>query len=63
MNAQTIEIDLFGLFTVRLEDVLRQGGAYVEIMNQRGDGVLYIPVGIAELVIQTLSNQPMGERQ
>ena len=58
-----MNIDLFSLLAVTQEQMLRDGGVYIETLNQYNDGTLYIPVSISELVNQDLSNQQPGEEQ
>jgi hypothetical protein len=56
-------IDLFSLFTVKRDVMLREGGIYIETLNAAEDGVVYIRTSALEEVIETISNQPPGELQ
>ena len=58
-----MNIDLFSLFTVTREEAMSQGGTFIETLNAAGDGVTYIPVSLADLVNETTTNQPQGEKQ
>jgi hypothetical protein len=57
----TNDINLFDLFTVDRRETERSGGTFFEILNPSQDGVLFVPVSLADLVNETLSNLPLGE--
>lgn len=57
-----MNIDLFSLFTVTREEAMSQGGVFIETINAAGDGVVYLPVSLAELVNETTTDQP-GEQK
>lgn len=52
-----MQIDLFSLFTVSREEMLREGGAYIETLNADRDGVVYIKLDLIEMAAQSLINQ------
>lgn len=58
-----MNIDLFSLFTISRVETMEQGGVFIETINAAEDGVTYIPVSLADLVNETLSNQSSGEKQ
>jgi hypothetical protein len=58
-----MNIDLYELLTVSREEMLREGGVYVETLNANEDGVVYIRTSTLEQVIETATNQPQGELQ
>ena len=59
---QPIVISLYDLMSISRQEMLKQGGTYIETLNQNEDGVCYIPVGLSEQVNETLSKQPLGEK-
>lgn len=59
----TTHIDLFDLFTVGQQEATRRGGAFVELLNPRGDGVVYLPIDLGESVDETFSQLSTGELQ
>lgn len=58
-----MNIDLYELLTVSREEVLREGGVYIETLNANEDGVVYIRTSTLEQVIETVTSQPQGELQ
>jgi hypothetical protein len=58
-----MNIDLYELLTVSREEMLREGGVYIETLNANEDGVVYIRTSALEQVIETATNQPQGELQ
>ena len=57
-----MNINLFSLFTISRVEAMIQGGVFIETLNAAEDGLSYIPVSLAEIVNETLSNQT-GEQQ
>jgi len=57
-----IIINLYDLMSVSRQQMLKEGGTYIETLNQNEDGVCYIPVSLSEQVNETLSKQPLGEK-
>jgi hypothetical protein len=47
--------------TISRKEMLQQGGTYIEILNESQDGIVYIPINLAEHVNDTISTQPLGE--
>jgi hypothetical protein len=58
-----MNIDLYELLTVSREEMLREGGVYIETLNANEDGVVYIRTSALEQVIETVTSQPQGELQ
>jgi uncharacterized protein (DUF952 family) len=58
-----MNINLYELLTVSREEMLREGGVYIETLNANEDGVVYIRTSTLEQVIETATNQPQGELQ
>ena len=58
-----MNIDLYELLTVSREEMLREGGVYIETLNANEDGVVYIRTSALEQVIETVTGQPQGELQ
>jgi hypothetical protein len=58
-----MNINLYELLTVSREEMLREGGVFVETLNANEDGVVYIRTSALEQVIETVTSQPQGELQ
>jgi len=56
-----IIVSLYDLMTISRKEMLQQGGTYIEILNESQDGIVYIPINLAEHVNDTISTQPLGE--
>jgi len=59
---EAVVVNLFDMFTVSREEAERNGGAYIETLNENEDGVVYIKVNMAEMANQFIINQ-LGEQQ
>lgn len=58
-----MNINLYEILTVSREEMLREGGVFVETLNANEDGVVYIRTSALEQVIETVTSQPQGELQ
>jgi len=56
-----MNIDLYDLFTVSREEMIREGGVYIETLNANEDGVVYIRTSAFKQVIETATGQQQGE--
>jgi len=56
-------IDLFSLMTITKGEMLKQGGAFVEVLNESEDGVAYVPISMAEQATETTLQQEQGAQQ
>jgi len=58
-----MNINLYEILTVSREEMLREGGVYIETLNANEDGVVYIRTSALEQIIETVTSQPQGELQ